>query len=47
MIENFIAIYVLFDDTMLEIGHKEPVNRNSPLMGFDEGNRPYIRLYFK
>jgi hypothetical protein len=29
MIENFIAIYVLIDDTMLEIGHKEPVNRNS------------------
>jgi dTDP-glucose 4,6-dehydratase len=29
MIENFIAIYVLLDDTMLEIGYKEPVNRKS------------------
>ena len=29
MIENFIAIYVLIDDTMIEIGHKEPVKGNS------------------
>jgi Transposase DDE domain len=29
MIENVIAIYVFIDDIMIEIGHKEPVNRNS------------------
>jgi hypothetical protein len=29
MIEKFIAIYVFIDDIMIEIGHKEPVNRNS------------------
>jgi len=29
MIEKFIAIYVFIDDIMIEIGHKEPINRNS------------------
>jgi hypothetical protein len=29
MIDKFIAIYVFIDDIMIEIGHKEPVNRNS------------------
>lgn len=29
MIENVIAIYVFIDDIMIEIGHKEPVNRNT------------------
>jgi hypothetical protein len=29
MIEKFIAIYVFIDDILTEIGHKEPVNRNS------------------
>ena len=29
MIEKFIAIYVFIDDLMIEIGHKEPVNRKS------------------
>ena len=29
MIEKFIAIYVFIDDILIEIGHKEPVNRNS------------------
>jgi hypothetical protein len=29
MIEKLIAIYVFIDDIMIEIGHKEPVNRNS------------------
>jgi hypothetical protein len=33
MVEKFIAIYVLIDDIMIEIGHKEPVNHNS----FDSG----------
>jgi hypothetical protein len=29
MIEKFIAIYVFIDDILIEIGHKEPVNRNT------------------
>lgn len=29
MIENVIAIYVFIDDIMIEIGHKEHVNRNT------------------
>jgi Transposase DDE domain len=29
MIEKFIAIYVFIDDILIEIGHKEPVNRNA------------------
>jgi hypothetical protein len=27
-IEKFIAIYVFIDDILIEIGYKEPVNRN-------------------
>jgi hypothetical protein len=29
MIEKFIAIYVFIDDILIEIGHKEPVSRNT------------------
>jgi hypothetical protein len=29
MIEKFIAIYVFIDDILIEIGHKEPVGRNT------------------
>jgi hypothetical protein len=29
MIDKFIAIYIFIDDIMIEIGHKEPVNRNT------------------
>ncbi|MEJ2629271.1 MAG: IS982 family transposase [bacterium] len=29
MIDKFIAIYIFIDDIMIEIGHKEPVNRNA------------------
>jgi len=29
MIEKFIAIYVFIDDILIEIGHKEPANRNT------------------
>ena len=29
MIEKFTAIYVFIDDILIEIGHKEPVNRNA------------------